>query len=320
MFDVLASAPQYADHLIPVWREGGGTFWTRPEMVPALAALGVEARPLVRDTITRPVLVASISDLSRARRRGAPGIAYMEHGCGQSYPGDPRTKGHGAYAGGRGREVCGLILAPNAYAAALWSQAYPAHPVEIIGATRILPPPGGPPTLAVSFHWSGAIPEQRNALAHYRAFLPMLSLLGFPVIGHSHPRFAGTARKIFARAGIPYVADIEEVARRATVYAVDNSSTLWEMGRTRPVIALDAPWYRREIQHGLRFWTHVPLAVDGPDALLSMTLRLLSRGETDAERERRERLVGEVIPRLDGAVRAATLVREWVGTAHQGMT
>lgn len=297
--DALASHPQYAQHVRPV-------FDTLPE---GLRGTFHVKRPTRLDA---PVLVSSFTDLSAARRARAPAVAYMEHGCGQSYAGDPRSARHPAYAGGDGRNGVGIILAPNAVAAARWAGRYPSIPVHVIGATRVLSPPEDPrlPLLVVSFHWPGSIPEQRNALSHYRDQLGRLASV-VPLAGHAHPRYADTARRVFARAGVPFIEDIEEVARRATVYAVDNSSTLWELGLTRPVIALNAPWYRRRVEHGLRFWSHVPLAVDGPDDLIAVARRLMRDGEAPEARERRESMCRDVIPHLDGATRAATLLASW---------
>jgi hypothetical protein len=58
------------------------------------------------------------------------------------------------------------------------------------------------------------------------------------------------------------VASLREVQRRAAVYVCDNSSSMYEFAATgRPVVVLDLPegrikgiGYRRNINHGLRFW------------------------------------------------------------------
>lgn len=316
--DALASWAHYADHLLPAWLAAGagGTFWCVGagilEHVQERAP-GVDAQLLGRGSaLRRPVLIASGRDHAIARRRGARAVALMEHGAGQSYAGDPRSARHGAYAGGDGRDGAGLILAPNAHAARRWAARYPAVPVHVVGATRILTPPEDPgsPLLALSFHWSGAIPEMRSALQHYR---PALREIGaaLPVIGHGHPRAAALLERVFEDAGIPWVGDLETVARRATVYAVDNSSTLWEMGLHRPTIALNAPWYRRRVDHGLRFWSHAGLSAEDPAGLIETAGRLLQGGETQDELWARTMTCADVWPHLDGAERAGRILAGW---------
>jgi hypothetical protein len=316
--DALATWAHYADHLLPAWIASGsrGTFWCGDEGIQArvlTAAPEIDARILDRTTQFRgAVLIGSGRDHAIARRRGARAVALMEHGAGQSYAGDPRTARHGAYAGGDGRDGAGLILAPNVYAERRWAARYPAAAVHVVGATRILTPPEDPrsPLLAISFHWSGAIPEMRSALQHYRGALREIGE-ALPVIGHGHPRAAPLLRRIFEGAGIEFVQDLADVARRATVYAVDNSSTLWEMGLARPVVAINAPWYRRRISHGMRFWDLAGLMADDPGSLVAAAGRLLSGGETAEERMERERVCRAVWPVLDGAARAGRLLREW---------
>lgn len=316
MFDLLASEPQYAHHLAPVWEatpwDQRGTFWTTTELMGRyLSELGVVGWELLGARIHRPVVTAGIMDYARARRAKAPAQAYMEHGCGQSYGGDPKLGHHPAYAGGGGRGECQLILAPNAQAAARWAMAYPDASVHVVGATRLLNPPEEPrvPLLVVSFHWDGPIPEARSARAHYRSRLRELAT-ELPLAGHGHPRAAASVRSTFRSAGVEWIQDIKDVAKRATVYAVDNSSTLWEMGRTRPTIALNAPWYRRDVEHGLRFWSHAGVMVDDMDELMEVAHGLLA-GEQEEAREQREARVAEVIPYLDGAQRASRLLTEW---------
>jgi len=318
MIDMLASERQFAEHLVPIWRalpEGQrGSFLTADNrMMTLLSGMGVHPVLLTSKLPDRPVLVASVGDLNRLRRLRRTRVAYVEHGCGQSYAGDPRTARHPSYAGGPGRDACAFIMAPNEVAAARWQAAYPAKPVHVIGATRLLPAPDAdaPPLLALSFHWSGAMPEMMNALAHYRKGLRGLAHT-LPVIGHAHPRFAHVMSAVCHRAGIKFVPDLAEVARRATVYAADNTSTLWELGRTRPIIVLNAPWYRRWVEHGLRFWSHIPgIEVSDAASLLAVSRRLLDGGETTDEEERRRAVVGVVIPCLDGAERAARLLSSW---------
>lgn len=316
--DVLASEPQFADHLAPVWealpRDHRGAWLTAAStMLPYLRAKGYMP-VMAQKGGARPVLVASISDLNRTRRMGRTRVAYMEHGAGQSYGGDRRTARHHSYAGGPGREHCGLIMAPNEPAAARWREAYPSVPVHVIGVTRVLPAPSGPPLLCVSFHWNGGMPEMKNAFGHFWPHLKRLAQV-VPTIGHGHPRMAGALRARYRQAGIRWVPSLEEVARTATVYAVDNSSTLYELARTRPVIAMNSPEWRRNVSHGLRFWDLIPgPQVDDGEALIATAKRLLFLGETDAERSERDRVMGIVIPRTDGAQEASRLLLAWMSS------
>lgn len=300
MIDVVATERHYAAHARPVW-----------EALPdELRGDFLETRRIERNG--RPALVTSWSDVNVARRAGRT-IVRMEHGVGQSYGGDKRWASHPAYPGGRGHDDVALFLAPNVQAAKRWRDAYPATPVHVIGATRLLPGPRweGEPTLAIAWHWSAALPELTSALRHYRSGLAELARY-VRVIGHGHPR-SQSLPAIFRKAGIEYVPDLQDVARRATLFATDNSSTLYELALTRPVIALDAPWYRRDVRHGLRFGDALP----GPEArdveeLIAIATRLAAHGETEDERYRRRDVVHDVIPYLDGASRAARLLSAWI--------
>jgi len=319
--DFYATQEGYAHHLIPVWQalpqEVRGTFFGHTvNFVRWLQGRGVVGAQQHERT-GNPVLTAGVMDYRRAGKRGPAAQAYMEHGCGQSYAGDQRMSRHGAYAGGDGRDGCSLILAPNAFAAARWAERYPETPVHVIGAARVLPPPedAGRPLLVVSFHWSGAqVPEMRNGFSHYADYLGALRQ-EVPLALHAHPRARDGIRAWAHRLGITFISDVEEVARRATVYAVDNSSTLWELGRTRPTIALNIPAYRRDVDHGLRFWAQAGVQVDGGEELIQVARRLVNGGESDAERAAREARVRAVIPRLDGAQTAATILSDWLRNA-----
>lgn len=317
--DILASEPQFFDHMLPVYEalpkhHRGNILVTGAGMEPYVRSTGHRAHQLSGGGGW--LLVASVGDLNRARRARRTRVAYMEHGVGQSYHGDPRTDHHPSYAGGPGRDHCAFIMAPNEIAAAWWRHSYPRIPGHVIGACRVLqaPPAGAQPLLAISFHWNGGMPEMRNAFTHYHGCLEQLAK-ELPVIGHGHPRMAGALRVRYRKARIRWEPSLAKVAQLATVYAVDNSSTLYELGRTRPVIAMNAPAYRKDVDHGLRFWSHVP----GPQVhdcgeLLAVARRLLYEGERPAERKHREQVMAEVFPRLDGAQEASRLLVRWLTT------
>lgn len=244
---LIAQRPHHQAHLAPVAQLVGD--WTPRRAGPDSVAL-----------------VASYGDLAYARRRGYRRIVLMQHGAGQSYGGDRRTAHHPAYPGGDDNDDVGLFIVPNQHAADRWRERYPAARVEVAGCPRlaVLPRRAGSlgieaaavrePTVAVSFHWNyHGIPEMRSAFDWYRGGLAELARQ-YHVIGHAHPKRRDLAAWYPAH-GIEYVADFDEVLRRADVYVCDNSSSMFEFATTgRPVVVLSAPWYRRGVQHGLRFW------------------------------------------------------------------
>lgn len=49
----------------------------------------------------------------------------------------------------------------------------------------------------------------------------------------------------------------EEVVQRADCYVVDNSSTMFEAAALGiPVVVMESPVWRRDVEHGLRFWEY----------------------------------------------------------------
>jgi hypothetical protein len=112
-------------------------------------------------------------------------------------------------------------------------------------------------------------PEHVSALPHYLSALPTLAER-FEVLGHGHPRARHGLEAAYMPLGIPWV-DWETVMLEADVLCVDNSSVGFEAAAIGlPVIWLNAPWYRREVTHGLRFWgaAGVGTEVDEPADLI----------------------------------------------------
>lgn len=313
MIDLIASQPQYAAHLDPVW-----------DALPAgLRGIRLERRD---DRVSTSVLVASISDLAAGRRLGYERIAYLEHGIGQSY-----GNGNAGYPGGHGRDAVDLFLSPNATAAAMDRAAYPAARVEVVGDPRLDTLPSltaAPGTVAISFHWPcGVAPETRPAFPHYRAAIADLAA-AVPLIGHAHPRARASMEIFYGRLGIEFVDSFDEVCRRASVYVCDNSSTLFEFASTgRPVVILNAPWYRRDVRHGLRFWeaATVGMQVNAPDRLVeTVEYAIREAGGRHHRipvmelRRRRERALDLAYAYRSGAgARAAAAIVEWLGATEE---
>jgi hypothetical protein len=290
---VYATYPHYGDHLAPV------------------AAL----LPPDLDV----ALVAGFNDVVAAKRAGHKRIVLMQHGAGQSYGGDKRAKVHPNYPGGRLNDAVGLFLTPNEHSADRWRQAYPLTPAVAVGCPKLdtLPtrsPKRPYPVVALSFHFDLYLyPETRSALDWYRSALPALART-YTVIGTGHPRRNDLA-SVYAKAGIEYVPDFAEVCRRADVLAFDNTSAGYEFAATgRPVVVMDAPWYRSDARHGLRFWdaANVGVRASVPDDLAPAIERALQNKPTDVA-DREDALETVYSYRYDAAQRAADAIMEWAG-------
>jgi hypothetical protein len=302
----------------------------RAHIAPVARLLGLDADHMQR-RIAGPddvALIASYGDLKSARRDGYRRIILMQHGAGQSYGGDRRTARHPCYAGGDDNDDVGLFLVPNQHAHDRWLERYPTTPVEIVGCPRLDELPSrdsmGPattvekasPVVAVSFHWNGyACPEWRSAFDWYRDAIVALSK-EVTVLGHEHPNRRDLGAW-YRKHGIEYTNSFDDVLRRADVYATDNSSTLYEFAFTgRPVLVLNAPWYRPAADHGLRFWDarFVGENVDDPAQLDNSLLLALNDSPTNRiGRAYALKLVYDHAPYKKAAQRAADAIAAWAG-------
>lgn len=286
MIDAYASEPHYRDHIAPVFDALGGQ------------------RGEWRRHGTNPVIVASYKDLLGVGQRP---VIFMEHGAGQTY-----GKGHPSYAGGMGRESVRLFLCPSERVATLNREAWPATPAVVIGCPKLQRWMGTKPTgtIGLAFHWNGAVcPETRSALPHYQSVLPDIAQR-FDVIGTAHPRIARVAAKVYANAGIEMVS-ADEMFARAELLVCDNTSLGWEfLSLDRPVVWLNAPWYRRGVEHGMRFWEFADSGVqvnDPEDLVAGISVAL-----ADEQPERRREVAVEVYGR-HSAKRGATAIVERFG-------
>ncbi|HEY8953659.1 MAG TPA: hypothetical protein VIP78_14010, partial [Candidatus Dormibacteraeota bacterium] len=315
-------------------------FFVEPRLVAHAQSLGIEAVSSERPpsvpaypeprTDGEPLLVASYGDIKVGRRLGYGPFAFIEHGAGQSYAGDPRWVNQlisGSYAGGPDRDDVELFMVPNSHAADRWRAAYPDARVELVGCPKLdaLPrrelAPG--PVVAISFHFQAPMslgPEAQTALGEY---LPVLADLAarFMTIGHAHPKADWPARmeRIYRKAGIPFVANFDDVCRQADVYVCDNSSTIFEFASTgRPVVVLNSKFYRRDIHHGLRYWeaATVGMQVDRPEDLIAIVEAAL--GDPVSQQQAREAALNIVYqPRTNGAAYAATAISDWLASRQK---
>ena len=312
--------------IVPVTREAHH----RAHLEPILAYLPWSPVQRSKDDIA---LVASYGGLMHARRARFSRIILAQHGAGQSYGGDKKMAEHPSYPGGSANGDVGLFLAPNEHSADRWRRAYPQASVAVVGCPRldVIPErvPGPGPVIAFSFHWDfDKIPEMRSASGTYWRAIAELAKR-HRIIGHGHPKRRDIGR-YFRSIRVPFVADFDEVCRRADVYACDNSSTMFEFAATgRPVIVLNRPeirdaqgivtdpGYRRSVSHGLRFWDAAGVGVNVDDpAALEAAVRLAVEDPPDQKLAREAALDLVYAYRSGAAERAAAAIREWAGIAE----
>lgn len=295
--DCIASERHYADHLLPVWDAllddiDGGEALTHPYRLSHRLAWG--------DT---PVLVASWKDARTATRKGRP-VVLMEHGAGQSYAGVDNP----GYVGASDRSGVILYLAPNESAAERHRAAHPEIPVEVVGCPKLdrllaYQRPRGH-TVALTHHWmTGIAPETKPAFPHFAGAYPALAKR-FDLLVHAHPR--DTTRQAWCqRNRLAYAASFEQVVTEATVLVVDNSSVGAEwLALDRPVVWLNAPWYRRDVHHGGRFWewARAGIEVDDPADLETAVAASLA---TDPMADARRKMIPSLYANLGCATQAA---------------
>jgi CDP-Glycerol:Poly(glycerophosphate) glycerophosphotransferase len=278
--DFYASERHYLDHLAPLVRAFPGSrvlVTTDSLQTYAHAELGLEAVHAGKNEYPMPpMVVAGRRDAMRMEHPDRR-VAMIEHGAGQTYLDQPH---HSNYAGGRGLDFLRLVLAPGPHSARAWRARYPETPVVDLGGSPRLDkwysggvvdgcvdrPIDAPFVVAVSFHWDCRITtETRSTWRYWLRALRELSETHV-MLGHAHPRAWPDLRAIYEQFGIPATPTFDDVLAQADLYACDNSSTLYEFAATdRPVICLNSPEYRREVEHGLRFWQHMPGIDISPD-------------------------------------------------------
>ena len=204
--------------------------------------------------------------------------------------------GGASVPGALDRAGCVAVFVPGEYHAPKHYARHPAIPVYPIGCPKMderwkdPKPAEEKRTIAFSAHWDCKVaPETRSSFREFKRALPDLKK-NFSVIGHAHPRAASHMEKIYAKYGIEFVQDFDEVMDRAGLYITDGSSTLYEFASLdRPVVVLNASFYRRDVEHGLRFWefADVGLQCDHPIRLVE-TVQKAFRDLPEVQERRRE--------------------------------
>lgn len=276
------------------------------------------------------LLVASWLDATQEGARAHGGVVYLEHGAGQAY----KAVAHG-YAGAERLEHVRLFLAPSEHVAARWAAAYPQAEARAVGcpaldrhlardsaAAATMSEGRTAPLVAVAQHWKCAIaPETMPAVPRFTA--QIAAQPGVDLVAHCHPRAARHAELLWTRAGVTWEPDVDVVlatlrAAQCAVLVADNTSVMYEAAALGvPVLALNAPTYRRDVEHGLRFWSHVPgLQCDEPTEFRAALERAIADPPEAAEL--RARAAAYAYCAADGraASRAADAIEEheWTST------
>lgn len=333
MIDFFASAAHYLDHLMPI-------FQAMPPEVSANCGSSLGRLENAKQN-PDPIVCSGWTDVESVVKLGRP-IILSEHGAGQTYQGCVLPN----YINGQGRQVLSGILVVNSLNAQQSQAVAPRIPVAAVGCPRLgtlagVPlrglDPMSPRTLVMAFRWDTMlyfqsskkpIPEARSAWDHWAMQLNMVKQSlskDWRIIMHAHPRAGSLVQQRAEELGWEFSADQEYCLSRATIWAQDNSSALWEactMGV--PVIHLNAPWYRQKAQHGLRFWQWAEQTgpqAGGPAELFSAIDELCDARKGAAWSEGRERFTSEWYgyDPLDpgaSAIAAAEQICQWYPTTQ----
>lgn len=262
MIDFFATLPHYVDHLAPLWcalpASERGRFYVAGAHLPDRAALhGVLAGEGMRGGLPpqtdRPVVIAGTVELAYLSAERP--VCLVEHGYGQTYQLHPTQDEVPNYPGGPGRDRISLMLCPAERVCALNEPSYPGRSVAV-GPMHldqlIRNPLPEVRNRCWAFHWDcPLVPEAMSAWPWWRGELAGAQ----SECVHAHPRIEPRVRAWVQDQSVGWYIDYEDVFT-AAVLLVDNSSLACEYAAVtgRPVVLLNAPWYRRGVEHGARFW------------------------------------------------------------------
>ena len=334
--DFLAAQPHYLDHMAPVWyilpNRYKGIFWIPETMLdyvdgtlfhdPLLKVYNDDTPKLFRGT--NPVLVASYGDMLHVHNANSSlPILMMEHGTGHTF-------GKAAYPNGPGkRDHVTMFLSPNQYTVDKIHSVRQA-PCHVIGTPKLdkviqeINPhrlakqtPADSPLIAIGFHWGtkrNRPPESGSAFEHYKDIIPELSRQ-YKLLAYGHPLAKAVYKPFYEDLGIEYTSDLFDVMKRADICINDLSSALYEFLVTgKPVIVLNAPWFRRDIQHGIRFWDYsdIGINVEKPEELMPTIENTLSN-YIHVHLQQRSLATHDLFPFLGhSAERASEVIQEYL--------
>lgn len=263
------------------------------------------------------VVVASRVDARRMEPVTTAQVCVVEHGAGQRYHID---------AGGveTPHPNVTLFLAPSERVAVQSQHLFPNAECVAVGSPRVehlASLPSVPEKIVVAFHWNSPVaPEARSAWTHYTGSLPALKdTFGDRLLGHAHPAIASKLKPWFWRNNVVWEPSWEQCVRQAACLVVDNSSIMWEACALGiPVVVLNAPWYRRDVDFGLRFWEWADV---GPqvEAVRELPAAVQQVLVDDWWADRRADAAGFVYGQIGGSGdRARQALDNWAGECDNG--
>lgn len=264
---VVARAPHLAEHIDAVWLK-------LPESMRGERLVDSHARAPKYWDHRDIVMVAAYPDIFCTGDRRT---IYVEHGAGQSYSiPDDKMGAADYYHGGKHPEFVIGYIGPRQSVIDAWGRPGYAAGSPICDSYQLFAPER---VAAITFHYQPSaaryVPEMGSAFEHYHPhmdrIIAALRANGYEVLGHRHPRF-NHLRGYWEREHGIREASVHEVRTRAQLLICDNSSLAYELAYLwRNTIMLNAPWYRRDVEHGQRFWSQIPgPQVDDADELIEV--------------------------------------------------
>jgi len=314
--DFLAYESHFLEHLVPMYQklpeEYKGKFLVRKGLGNLARNYGVPAIeygknrahsvPLMRERNNMMVAAAS-GDLALAHKAGLKAV-FTQHGGGQSF-----NKLHPSYAGWRNHKNVQAFIHPGNHPAARDRAAYQGRiPAHVCGCPKMdpwhdgtlqQPEEDGLPVVVFSSHWHCSfVPETGSTFWHMLPGLKELAKLNgekFILKGHGHPRSFRKFAETYRQLGIEPIRSFSNVMKQGHLYVMDSMSTLYEFasagkdGNGRPVVVMNSPRFRKNVNHGLRFWdaSEVGINVWQPAQLVDAVLEALE-DSADQQKKRRE--------------------------------
>ena len=132
---------------------------------------------------------------------------------------------------------------------------------------------------------------------------------------HGHPRILDELSVVYELCSIEVVRRFDDVFRKSKSLCKPIIWLLYEFASTdRPVVVLNAPWYRRNVNHGLRFWdcANVGVNCNSPGSLIKKIYEALE--DSEEQKKMREDAVNTVYKYRDGqaAQRSVEVIEEYL--------